>query len=47
LFLDAKASIEAAPVVAELIGGELGRDRAWQVEQVESFGRLAAGYLPG
>ena len=47
LFLDAKASIEAAPAVASLLAGELGFDRAWEASQVESFRGLASGYLPG
>jgi glycerol-3-phosphate dehydrogenase len=46
LFLDARASIEAAPVVAGLVASELGRDQAWQDNQVEAFRELACGYLP-
>jgi glycerol-3-phosphate dehydrogenase len=46
LFLDARASIEAAPVVAELLAGELGFDESWQTAQVRAFRDLAAGYLP-
>ena len=46
LFLDARASIEAAPVVAELLAGELGFDRGWQAGQIEKFRQLASGYLP-
>lgn len=46
LFLDARASMEIAPQVAQLMAAELGRDEEWQKEQVESFCRLAAGYLP-
>ena len=46
LFLDARASMEIAPTVAALMAAELGRDEAWQREQVESFRRLASGYLP-
>jgi glycerol-3-phosphate dehydrogenase len=47
LFLDARASIEAAPAVASLLAGELGFGRDWEASQVEAFDRLAAGYLPG
>jgi glycerol-3-phosphate dehydrogenase len=47
LFLDALASIKAAPEVAALLAGELGFDEEWQVAQVRSFRELAAGYLPG
>jgi glycerol-3-phosphate dehydrogenase len=46
LFLDARASIEAAPAVASLLAGELGFGRDWESSQVEAFGKLAAGYLP-
>ena len=38
---------EAAPRVAELMAKELGRDEAWQREQVEAYGALARTYLPG
>jgi glycerol-3-phosphate dehydrogenase len=47
LFLDARASIEAAPAVASLLAGELGFGQDWEASQVEAFARLAAGYLPG
>lgn len=45
LFLDARASIEAAPAVAELLGVEFGRDLAWQQAQVQVYSELAKGYL--
>jgi len=45
LLLDARASIAVAPVVAELMAGELGKDRAWQEQQVAVFCELARGYL--
>jgi glycerol-3-phosphate dehydrogenase len=45
LFLDAKASREAAPRVAAILAGELGRDAAWQAEQVRGFQELSEGYL--
>ncbi len=45
LLLDARASIEIAPRVAELMAEELGRDASWQAGQVESYAKLAAGYL--
>jgi len=47
LFLDARASLEAAPAVAALLAGESGADPAWQEAQVRSFRDLALGYLPG
>jgi glycerol-3-phosphate dehydrogenase len=46
LFLDARASIDAAPRVACLLAAELGRDEFWQEEQVAHFRALATGYLP-
>ncbi|MEP0545575.1 MAG: glycerol-3-phosphate dehydrogenase/oxidase [Rhodothermales bacterium] len=45
LLLDARASIEMAPAVAALMAEELGRDEAWQREQVETYTTLAHGYL--
>jgi len=44
LFLDASASIEAAPVVARLMASELKKDQSWEKEQVLSFGKVAALY---
>jgi glycerol-3-phosphate dehydrogenase len=46
LFLDARASIEAAPVVARLLAAELGRDQAWEAQQIAEFRTLATGYRP-
>jgi glycerol-3-phosphate dehydrogenase len=46
LFLDARASIAAAPAVAALLASVLGRDQAWELQQVAEFRELAAGYLP-
>jgi glycerol-3-phosphate dehydrogenase len=46
LLLDARASMEIAPRVAELMAGELGRDLAWQQAQVTQYRELAKGYLP-
>jgi glycerol-3-phosphate dehydrogenase len=45
LFLEARAAIEVAPRVAELLAGELARDEAWARAQVEEFRALAEGYL--
>ncbi|WP_420594889.1 glycerol-3-phosphate dehydrogenase/oxidase [Deinococcus sp.] len=48
LLLNAQASMEAAPRVAELLAEELGQDAAWQAAQVKAYRDLAAGYLlPG
>ena len=45
LFLNAKAAIDAAPLVAQLMATELGRDVEWQHEQVNEFTELASSYL--
>ncbi|GAB2957298.1 glycerol-3-phosphate dehydrogenase/oxidase [Hymenobacter coalescens] len=44
LFLDAAAAIRSAPVVAALLAAELGRDAAWQRQQVAAFTELARHY---
>ncbi len=47
LLLDEAAALRAAPAVAKLLRGELGRDEAWEREQVEAFSRLCqADYRP-
>ncbi len=46
LLLDAAASAEVAPRVAELIAGELKRDRDWQADQVAGYRDLARQHLP-
>jgi len=45
LLLDARASIEAAPIVAKLMGEELGYRRKWQHQQIEEYTMLAKGYI--
>jgi glycerol-3-phosphate dehydrogenase len=45
LFLDARAAIEAAPAVARLLGGELGRSEAWVAADVGRFLEMARGYV--
>jgi glycerol-3-phosphate dehydrogenase len=45
LFLDARASQEAAPAVAALLAQELGCDDAWQADQVQRYRELAQSYL--
>ena len=46
LLLDARAAIDAAPMVARLLAGELRQDDARQQQQVDAFTELARGYLP-
>lgn len=45
LFLDARAAIEAAPAVADVLAKELGHDAAWKDRQLEEFREVARGYL--
>ena len=45
LFLDAKAAIEAAPMVAKVLARELNRDADWVQQQEKAFGSLAKNYL--
>ncbi len=45
LFLDARAAIDMAPAVAAILARELGRDAAWQQEQIDLFSTLARGYF--
>jgi len=45
LLLDAKAAIEAAPVVAETMADELDRTDTWKGEQIAKFTKLANNYL--
>ena len=35
----------AAPKVAAVVARELGRDKAWEEEQVKKFTELAKGYI--
>jgi glycerol-3-phosphate dehydrogenase len=46
LFLNARAASAMAPRVAEILAAELGRNKSWEIEQVQTFQNLAAGYLP-
>lgn len=45
LLLDARASQDAAPAVAEILAEEMGKDPEWIRGQVAGFRELAAGYL--
>lgn len=44
ILLDARASAEVAPKVAELLAAELGFDEAWQHAQVQEYEELARSY---
>ncbi len=45
LFLDARASIEAAPEAAQLLAEELGQDELWARQQVAAFDAIAEHYV--
>lgn len=45
LFLDARAALECAPIVAALIRQELKRDSSWEAEQIALFGKIAEQYI--
>ena len=45
LFLNARAAIEIAPQVAEIMAGELHKDKTWINEQIQSFNQTAQNYL--
>lgn len=46
LLLDARASVEAAPRVADILARELRRDEAWRARQLAAYRALAKRYLP-
>jgi glycerol-3-phosphate dehydrogenase len=46
LLLNARASMEMAPVVAEMMADEMKKNKACQKKQVADYRKLAAGYLP-
>ncbi|HEY5743999.1 MAG TPA: glycerol-3-phosphate dehydrogenase/oxidase [Terrimicrobiaceae bacterium] len=45
ILLGARASVQAAPVVADLIARELGRDEAWKEKAVADYEAVAQGYI--
>jgi len=47
LLLDARAALEAAPAVADVLAAELDRDTTWAEQQAQEFTRIAQGYLAG
>lgn len=46
LFLDARATLEIAPRVCQIMRGALGRSEVWEHEQLSRFSKIAAHYLP-
>jgi glycerol-3-phosphate dehydrogenase len=47
LLLNARAAVEMAPRVAELLAAGLGRGEEWRRDQVKAFRALASGYMAG
>ena len=45
LFLDAKAAIDAAPLVATLMSDEMNKSTQWQEQQIKDFRNIADQYL--
>ena len=45
LYLDARVAKKMAPKVAHIMATELGKDQAWEEEQVNEFCQLADGYI--
>lgn len=45
LFLDARAAIEMAPLVAEMLAKELDKDDLWQQQQIKEFRTIANHYV--
>ena len=46
LLLDAKAAIESASLVAEIMARETNRNEAWIKNEIDSFNSIAKNYLP-
>jgi glycerol-3-phosphate dehydrogenase len=45
LFLDARAALQCASVVAALMKHELRRDAQWEADQIAAFGSIAQQYV--
>ena len=45
LFLDSKAAINSAPIVAEILAKELGKDKVWVEQEIEKFTKIAKQYV--
>jgi glycerol-3-phosphate dehydrogenase len=45
LFMDARAAIEAAPLVANLLAKELQKTEEWKAKDLANFVELAKGYI--
>lgn len=45
LFLNAQAAIETAPLIANILSTELGKDENWKSVQLKKFGEIASNYF--
>uniref|UniRef100_UPI003216BAFF glycerol-3-phosphate dehydrogenase/oxidase n=1 Tax=uncultured Draconibacterium sp. TaxID=1573823 RepID=UPI003216BAFF len=45
LFVDARAAIEMAPRVAQILAKELKKSAEWETEQIKEFTKVAKGYI--
>ena len=45
LFIDAREAVAAAPKVAALMAHMMGKDKAWEEQQVAAFKQIAANYV--
>jgi glycerol-3-phosphate dehydrogenase len=45
LFLDARASLHAAPLVADILAEELKQDKIWNDNQVKEYNQLVLNYI--
>ena len=45
LFLDAKESVRIAPLVAEIMASELGKNELWEINQINEFKNLSKNYI--
>jgi len=45
LFLNARASADISPRVADIMAAEFGFDQKWKESQVESYNKLIRNYI--
>ncbi|MGE9615997.1 MAG: glycerol-3-phosphate dehydrogenase/oxidase [Solitalea-like symbiont of Acarus siro] len=45
LYINARASIQVAPIVAKLMAGILSKDEKWEANQIKEYTKLAENYL--
>lgn len=46
IFLNSKAALESAPLVAKILAQELGKSNEWQAEQIAEFKKFAVKFVP-